>query len=244
MDVVETTRQPRLPSAFTLIELLVVIALIAILAALLLPALARAKGSALRSACANNVRQLQLAAKIYAGDNGGYFPSRVNSGQWPTLLHAHYSNTRLLPCPGDAQASNALAATNSLPDAAPRSYLLNGFVDAHESEGLTLPKSLAAPGVKESSIRHPTETILFGEKSSQSKKFVLLLQADAASYLSDLEEGRHGGRQRMPNTSGNSNYGFVDGSVAALKFGKSLCPLNLWAVSDEGRLKYAICRPE
>ncbi len=63
------TRGGRGRAAFTLLELLVVIAVIAILAALLLPALSRAKGRALRIACLNNLKQLQLGWHLYADDH-------------------------------------------------------------------------------------------------------------------------------------------------------------------------------
>ena len=64
---------------FTLIELLVVIAIIAVLAALLLPALARAKYTGMRTSCINNIRQQYLSRILYADDNSGKLPATMTS---------------------------------------------------------------------------------------------------------------------------------------------------------------------
>lgn len=60
--------------AFTLIELLVVITIIGILAALLLPALSRSKEASQRIHCVGNVKQLSLAAHLYANDHQDWLP--------------------------------------------------------------------------------------------------------------------------------------------------------------------------
>src|ERR671937_93312 len=66
---------PRRGRAFTLIELLVVVAVIAILASLLLPAVARSKKTAQRASCASQLRQLGLANTLYLDDHDQKFPA-------------------------------------------------------------------------------------------------------------------------------------------------------------------------
>jgi prepilin-type N-terminal cleavage/methylation domain-containing protein len=69
-------------AGFTLIELLVVIAIIAILMAMLMPALNKVRDMANRSACASNIRQHLLGLTMYADENDGRLPSGAGFWLW------------------------------------------------------------------------------------------------------------------------------------------------------------------
>ena len=79
-------RRPSAPRAFTLVELLVVVGIIAILIAILMPALRRAREQANGVACASNQRQLMMAFLLFAADHKGHLPGNFTDFANPDPL--------------------------------------------------------------------------------------------------------------------------------------------------------------
>ncbi len=110
--------------AFTLIELLVVIAVIAILAAILFPVFAQARGRARQIHCASNTRQLALGILMYTQDHDdtlppvAYLPAGAAGDDravlWPSLVAPYVKNTAIQLCPSDARARASSYGLNEL----------------------------------------------------------------------------------------------------------------------------------
>lgn len=124
-------RRPRPLRGFTLVELLVVIAIIGVLIALLLPAVQAAREAARRSQCANNLKQLGLAAHAHH-DAKGWFPPGITSGL-PHTAHNQITNNQcmsvfayILPYMEQRPAYDLVKTSWTVPPPGSQVWYLNG----------------------------------------------------------------------------------------------------------------------
>jgi prepilin-type N-terminal cleavage/methylation domain-containing protein len=127
------------PTGFTLVELLVVIGVIAVLIAILLPVLSRARAQANRAVCLSNIRQLGVGILMYCNDNDGWFPTCARADDGLAFMHypddwLHWQANRNL----DDSAVARYVGTGEKPKA-----LLRCPADAFEGRK---PRNSALPG--------------------------------------------------------------------------------------------------
>lgn len=236
--MVPTDCQPRVNlrprHGFTLIELLVVISIIALLIGILLPSLASARELARAISCASQMRQLAMAAEIYADHSDGRYPPRKNETlspggpEWPTQLRRTYQAPQMLICPSDPDPA---VSPISSPELDQRSYMFNGFDDFNYTKS-NWNDATAVTSMNRAEIKQASELAMFGEKQAgNSSLWVDIFTTDAMDEFLNIEQSRHGNGQEN-NGTGYANYAFADTSVRTLQFGESLAPVRIWAVTE------------
>lgn len=161
------------PRAFTLIELLVVMAVIGIVCALLLPTVSRAKRTARRSTCLNNLKQVNLGLQMFADENGDVLPNtNAAMSAYKEMVKTYVGleapsspNDRVFSCPADqftVDTGNNTMARGSVHESPEWDYSSYGFNGLnHMSDALP-----GVAGKKLTSIQDPVRTVLLAEVSA------------------------------------------------------------------------------
>lgn len=178
--------------AFTLVELLVVIAVVAILAALLLPALSSAKERARQAQCAGHLRQIALATTLYVDDQEDTFPWQPEDGLAAKAVGGHGTNYYDFLMPYLRNPNVWLCASTRDAPGRLMSYHMNGLI-------------ITTNGLKSAAVRKPSDTLLIGESGQGTRWNEAHLRPDQTGHPPYDRPQRH--------HHGGGNATFVDGHV-------------------------------
>jgi prepilin-type N-terminal cleavage/methylation domain-containing protein len=176
MKIAPTMPVPNRPSppAFTLVELLVVIGIIALLLAIMLPVLGKAREASKRLACGSNLRQLSIALIMYAQENKGWYPLPAAEYQPEDWVYwragAELSDSRIAPYLGKTLSPSLWICPSEPPHTMIGWYAFSYSINYNFTgwlQGARPPRWMVQP-CNMSHVRKPSQKIVLIDESSQT----------------------------------------------------------------------------